>query len=119
MSLGITPRIAEIPFDSIDDAILYALKHQKSRRNLTESQMIMLDVSIHDAEEKIAARMRQATLNRPNRDEAVLGVKSTLSSKGKSAISTAQKIGAKEQDIKAIEAAGTDFFGLVVLIGLW
>lgn len=53
--LGIEPEIEEVPFDSADEAELYALKNQRNRRNLTESQLIMVDVAIHDTEERIAA----------------------------------------------------------------
>ena len=67
----------------------------------------MVDVAIHDTEERIAARMRQATLNRENQDHEMLRRDSRLSSKGESAVSTAKKLGISRQDVDAIVLSGT------------
>ena len=103
--LGIEPEIEEVPFDSADEAELYALKNQRNRRNLTESQLIMVDVAIHDKEEQIAARMRQVALagTRPNQQQADLRPESGPRSKGLSAEIVAKKIGKKKKQCQCCQ----------------
>jgi len=60
----------------------------------------MVDVAIHDKEEQIAARMRQATLN--NRKPETLPPESGVSGKGESAEILAKKIGKNKHDVHAI-----------------
>ena len=62
----------------------------------------LLAMAIFDIEERAAARMRQATLNRKNQDHEMLHRDSRLSSKGESAEITAQKIGVKKPASQSI-----------------
>ena len=66
----------------------------------------MVDVAIHDKEERIAAGMRQVALagTRPNQKHADLNRESRLRYTGESAVSTAKKIGKSRQDVDAIRA---------------
>jgi len=98
--LGIEPEIEEVPFDSADEAELYALKNQRNRRNLTESQLIMVDVAIHDTEERIAAGMRMRQGN--NQYQKSPGPESGPSPQGRSAEIIAKKIGKNKHDVHAI-----------------
>lgn len=57
--LGIEPVVSERPFASLEDAIIYAIDHQTSRRNLTIGQITIVAMARYEAEEKIKARKRQ------------------------------------------------------------
>ena len=59
MELGIEPVCVEHDFDSLDDAILYALEHQDNRRNQTVAQKAVNAIKRSMLKEKIAARERQ------------------------------------------------------------
>ena len=56
--LGIEPLVSEQKFESLDDAILFAIDHQENRRNLSETQKATLVVTRRLIQERIAARNR-------------------------------------------------------------
>ena len=58
LELGIDPVTVEHSFESLDDAILYALEHQDNRRNQTVTQKALNGVKRKLVSEKIAARLR-------------------------------------------------------------
>jgi len=60
MELGVEPVTVEHPFESLDEAILYALEHQDNRRNQTETQKALNAVKRNYLQEQINARKREA-----------------------------------------------------------
>jgi len=66
LELGIEPVIVEHPFESLDDAILYALEHQDNRRNQTVTQKALNGVKRKLIFEKIAARNRMVAGTHPS-----------------------------------------------------
>ena len=99
--LGIEPVISERTFESIEDAILYAIDHQKSRRNLDAGQLAIVGITRFEAEEKINARKRQAELN--NRNAAMLP-SPVKEARGESAAIIAEKAGVKKSNIYQVRA---------------
>ena len=59
IELGIEPIIIEREFESLDDAILYALEHQDNRRNQTVAQKALNGIKRFALIEKLAAKSRQ------------------------------------------------------------
>jgi hypothetical protein len=95
--LGIEPVVSENAFESIEDAILYAIDHQKSRRNLTTGQLAIVGMTRFEAEEIIAARGRLAV-------RSVLPTGRVEEVKGESAAIIAEKAGVKATNIYEIRA---------------
>jgi len=67
--LGIEPVVVEMPFESEEDAILFALEHQDSRRNLTETQKAEIAVKCGLLREQSAAKRREASKMMPDRHQ--------------------------------------------------
>ena len=59
IELGIEPVTIEREFESLDDAILFALEHQENRRNLLPSQTAIVGTKRLLLKERIEARKRQ------------------------------------------------------------
>ena len=95
--LGIEPVISERTFESIEDAILYAIDHQKSRRNLDAGQLAIVGIIRFEAEERIKARKRLAV-------RSVLPTPSVEEVKGESAAIIAEKAGVKKSNIYQVRA---------------
>jgi ParB-like chromosome segregation protein Spo0J len=98
--LGKEPVISEKDFESIEDAIIYALDHQKSRRNLAPGQLAIIGIARYEAGEKIAARKRQAVENREAQSLSL----NHSEVKGKSATIIANKIGITTYDVESMRA---------------
>ncbi len=99
--LGIEPIVSEVPFETIEDVIVYAIDHQTSRRNLTVGQITIVAMTRYEAEEKIKARNRQfesgnqyAPCLTPPAEEA----------KGSSAAIIAKKAGIKPRNVYEVRA---------------
>ena len=99
--LGIEPIVSEVPFETIEDVIVYAIDHQTSRRNLTVGQITIVAMTRYEAEEKIKARNRQSELN--NRDAALL-TPHAEEAKGTSAAIIATKAGVKPHNVYEVRA---------------
>jgi hypothetical protein len=102
--LGIEPVVTEKAFESIEDAILYAIDHQTSRRNLTKGQIAIVGMARYEAEEKIAARRRQAVARGRPAIRSGLVPASVQEPKGESAERVAEKAGVKARNVYEIRA---------------
>jgi ParB-like chromosome segregation protein Spo0J len=102
--LGIEPVISERTFESIEDAILYAIDHQKSRRNLDAGQLAIVGITRFEAEEKINARKRQLVNLKQGSDAPVLVTSSVKERGGESAAIIAEKAGVKKSNIYQVRA---------------
>jgi len=99
--LEIEPVISEREFDSIEDAILYAIDHQKSRRNLDAGQLAIVGITRFEAEERIKARKRQLESG----NQYAPGLTSSVKEgKGESAAIIAEKAGVKKSNIYQVRA---------------
>jgi hypothetical protein len=102
--LGIEPIISERTFESIEDAILYAIDHQKSRRNLDAGQLAIVGITRFEAEERIKARERQIVNLKQGSDAPVPVTSPTKERGGESAAIIAEKAGVKKSNIYQVRA---------------
>lgn len=101
IELGIEPTISERAFASIEDAILYAIDHQKSRRNLNHGQLAIIGMARFEAEEVVKARERQ----RESGNQYAPSLTATQREpKSESATVVAKKSGVTTRDIYSIRA---------------
>ena len=99
--LGIEPIIVEHPFESLEDAILYALEHQDNRRNQTVTQKALNGVKRKLIGEKIAARNRK--LSGENQYSPSLSVE-LREAKGRASEHVAKLVGVSSRTIQQVSA---------------
>ena len=102
LELGIEPLVIEHPFESLDDAILYALEHQDNRRNQTTTQKALNGARRNLIQEKIAARKRQALAGENRHVEQLRAV--LPEAKGRAREIVAKQTGVSPRTVEQVSA---------------
>lgn len=101
VELGIEPIFVEHSFESLDDAILYALEHQDNRRNQTVTQKALNGLKRKLTQARIDARRRQAV--ELNRDQGALSA-DLREVKGRACDRVAKLVGVSARTVEQVSA---------------